>query len=212
MKIANIVSTNILNVNKDFNVVKSMDGIIHGLPTLIIGFDYVNEHYPNFDIFNNELEPNLYWTFKKNERRDKHEEDLIWFENKIYNDLTNKINYFFVDPIQYNYKSLVRIIRKLYSIDKPISFLNDKMVYIYGDKFIFGIDLELLHFIGFNVDKIKTKIKSKSLVFLEDSEILIEYKNNIEELNLQIKFLPFLYFIRNEQNNTISDFYFSRES
>ncbi len=62
MKIANIVSTNILNVNKDFNVVKSMDGIIHGLPTLIIGFDYVNEHYPNFDIFNNELEPNLYWT------------------------------------------------------------------------------------------------------------------------------------------------------
>ena len=212
MKIANIVSVNDLNVSKDFNVVKSMDEIIHGLPTLVIGFDYVNKHYPNFDIFNNEIEPNLYWTFKKTERRDKHEEDLIWFENKIYTDLTNKVNYFFVDPIQYNYNSLIKIVRKLNSIDKPISFINGKMVYIYGDGFIFGVDLELLHFIGLNSNKIKDKIKTKSIVFLEDSEILIEYRNYIEELGLQVKYLPFLYFIRNEQNDTISNLYFSRKS
>lgn len=212
MKIANIVSTNNLNVSDDFNVVKSMEEIIHGLPTLIIGFDYVNKHYPYFDILNNEVEPNLYWTFKKTEKRDKHEEDLIWFENKIYTDLTNKINYFFIDPIQYGYNSLFRIIKKLYSIEKPISFINNKMVYIYGDGFIFGVDLELLDFIGFDSNKIKNKIKTKSIVFLEDSEIFIEYKNYIEELGLQVKFLPFLYFIRNEQNDTISNFYISRKS
>ena len=212
MKIANIVSKNKINVNEEFNLVESMDEIIHGLPTLIIGFDYVNKHYPDFDILNSELEPNVYWTFKKTERRDKHEEDLIWFENKVYSDLAKTIKYVFVDPIQYNKKSLIKIIRKIYSLDKAITFINDKMIYIYGDNLIFGIDLKLLHFVGLDINKIKYKIKTKSIVFLGESEILIEYKNYIDELGLQVKYLPFLYFIRNEQNNTISNFYFSRES
>lgn len=212
MKIANIISTNNINVSEEFNVVKSMDEIIHGLPTLIIGFDYVNKHYPDFDILSSELEPNLYWTFKKTERRDKHEEDLIWFENKVYSDLANNIKYIFVDPIQYHKHSIIKIIRKIHSLEKPITFINDKMIYIYGDNLIFGVDLKLLHFIGLDANKIKYKIKTKSIVFLDDSEILIEYKNYIEELGLQVKFLPFLYFIRNEQNNTISNFHISRKS
>jgi hypothetical protein len=212
MEIANIVSTNDLKLGKEFNVVKSMDEIIHGLPTLIIGFDYVNKNYPDFDILNSELEPNLYWTFKKNERRDKHEEDLIWFENKVYNDLANKLTYIIVDPIQYQSSSIKKIIRKIYSIEKIISFVNGDMVYIFGDKFIFGVDLKLLRFVGLDTNRIKYKIKTKSIVFLEDSEILIEYKKYIDELGLQVKYLPFLYFIRNEQNNTISNFYISRES
>jgi hypothetical protein len=71
MKVANIVSNNNINVSEEFNVVKSMDEIIHGLPTLIIGFDYVNKNYPDFNILDIELEPNLYWTVKKTERRDE---------------------------------------------------------------------------------------------------------------------------------------------
>lgn len=212
MKIANIVSNTKININEEFNLVESMDNIIHGLPTLIVGFDYVNKHYPDFDILNSEVEPNLYWTFKKTERRDKHEEDLVWFENKVYTDLTKNIKYIFVDPIQYGSKSMLKIIQKIYNLNNAITFLNDNMVYIYGENLIFGIDLKLLHFIGLDINKIKCKIKTKSIVFLEDSEILIEYKNYIEELGIQVKFLPFLYFIRNEQNNTISNLYFSRKS
>ena len=212
MKIANIVSNTKININEEFNLVESMDNIIHGLPTLIVGFDYVNTHYPDFDILNSEVEPNLYWTFKKTERRDKHEEDLVWFENKVYTDLTKNIKYIFVDPIQYGSKSMLKIIQKIYNLNNAITFLNDNMVYIYGENLIFGIDLKLLHFIGLDINKIKYKIKTKSIVFLEDSEILIEYKNYIEELGIQVKFLPFLYFIRNEQNNTISNLYFSRKS
>lgn len=212
MKVANIVSKNKINVSDEFNVVQSMDDIIHGLPTLIIGFDYVNEHYPDFNILDIELEPNLYWTFKKTERRDKHSEDLNWFISKIYNDLTKSITYFFIDPIQYKPKSLIKIIRKIYSIKNLVTFVNGDMIYIYGDKFIFGIDLKLMSYIGYKKDKLKSKIKLKSKVFLEDSDILIEYKNYIEELGYQIKFLPYLYSIKNEQNDTISDFYISRES
>ena len=212
MKVANIVSNNNINVSEEFNVVKSMDEIIHGLPTLIIGFDYVNKHYPDFNILDIELEPNLYWTVKKTERRDKHAEDLTWFINKVYNDLTKDIKYIFVDPLQYNSKSLWKIIRKIYSIKDLVTFVNGDMLYIYGDKFIFGVDLKLMSYIGIKKDKIKHIIKSKSSVFLEENDILIEYKNYIEELGYQIKFLPYLYSIRNEQNNTVSNFYIPRES
>lgn len=212
MKIANIVCNTNLKTPNEFNVVNSMDEIIHGLPTLIVGFDIVDTYYPDFDILNIELEPNVYWTFKKTERRDKHEEDLVWFENKVYNELASNIKYVSVDPIQYSKPSIIKIIRKIYNLNKPITYFNGRMLYIYGDNLIFGIDLKLMSFIGLNINKIKDKIKTKSIVFLEDSKILIEYKNYIEELGLQVKFIPFLYFIRNEQNNTISNFYFSRES
>ena len=59
MKIANIVSNNNISVSEEFNVVKSIDEIIDRLPTLIIGFDYVNKHYPDFNILDIELEPPL---------------------------------------------------------------------------------------------------------------------------------------------------------
>jgi hypothetical protein len=42
-----------------------MGEVIHGLPTLIIDYNYVEKNYPNFDIGTNCLSKDLYWTFKK---------------------------------------------------------------------------------------------------------------------------------------------------
>lgn len=80
MKVANIITTQKISVSDEFNVVTAMGDIIHGLPTLMVGYDYVNKHYPKFDITNRLVEPNLYWTFKRTERRDKFEEDVEWFK------------------------------------------------------------------------------------------------------------------------------------
>ena len=106
MKIANIVSRQNVNISQEFNVVDSMDNIIHGLPTLILGFDYVNKHYPDFDVMERKLSDNLYWTVKRTEKRDKYEEDLSWFITKVLTDLISEISYVFVDPIQYNPKTI----------------------------------------------------------------------------------------------------------
>jgi hypothetical protein len=72
MKIANIVTNNKINVSEDFNVVTSMDDIIHGIPTLIVSFSYVNKHYPDFDVLEMKIQDNLYWTCTPNEGRDKY--------------------------------------------------------------------------------------------------------------------------------------------
>ena len=94
----------------------------------------------------------------------------------------------------------------------PISFLNEQMLYVYGDTFIFGIDLKLLAFMGVDTDKIKSRINAISSVFLSDTKILIEYKKNIEALENKVRYLPYLYSIRNGQNNTTSLIHIPRES
>lgn len=211
MIVANIVSNNKINVSEDFNVVKSMDEIIHGLPTLIIGFDYVNEHYPDFNILDREISKDLYWTFKKTERRDKHEEDLIWFMVNSYNVLLQDISYVFIDPIQYSNKTMLKILRKLNKIKNLVSVQNDEMIYIYGEKIIFGVDLRLLEYMGYKKDRIKTLIKSNCVEFLEKNQILIEYKKYVEDLDIPVKYIPYLLSIKNEQNDTTSNIYISRE-
>jgi hypothetical protein len=212
MKIANIVTNNKINVSEDFNVVNSMDDIIHGLPTLIISFTYVDKNYPDFDVLQMKIQDNLYWTCTAIEGRDKHREDLFRFEYMVYKNLFEKVTYVFVDPIQYKSKALIKIIRKIYSLKNKITYIKDKMIYIYSGNFIFGIDLKLLEYIGLNTEKIKSKIISLSPVFLEHSDIFIEYKNIIEEFDNQIRFIPYLYYIKHEQNNPISGICISRES
>lgn len=198
MKIANIVTTTKVNVSNEFNVVKDISEIIPNLPTLVIGYQWVNKNYPDFDITNNQINENLYWCFKKTESRDKHDETIIWFMNKIYKDLVSKIPYVFIDPINYSGVKLIKIIRKIYSLDKITTFINNEMVYIYGGGVIFGVDLKLLKYMGFNVEKLKNKIKTKSTVFLSENNILIEYKKHVESLEKQTRYIPYLYSINNE--------------
>ena len=212
MKIANILSTTKIEAPEDFNIVKSSSDLIDGLPTLIVGYDYVNKHYHDFDITNIKLEPNLYWTFKKTEKRDKFDEDLRWFIRKVYEDLTDKLIYLFVDPIQHKPRTLRKIVKKILSLNDVITYQHNEMFYVYSDNLIFGIDLKLLKYLGFNTDKIKEKIKSISNVFLIDDEILIEYKKCIETLNNRVRNIPYLYFIRNGKNNTSSIIHIPRES
>jgi len=211
MKIANIVSKTNLEVPEDINVVTSFNDIIEGLPTLIIGYDYVNENYPDFDITDIKLGDNLYWTFKKNEKRDKFEEDLKWFIAKVYSDLVNELSYIFVDPLQYRGRKLIKIVRKIYSLKNAISYVNDQMVYVFSENLIFGIDLKLFKYIGYDQSKIESRIKAISSIFLRESDIFIEYKNIITILGDKTKYLPYLYSIRNGKNNTSSLVHISRE-
>lgn len=196
MKIGNIVSTSSVSVSEDFNVVQSLDEIIQGLPTLIIGWDYVKKNYPDYDVTNRKLSDNLFWTVKKTEKRDIYEEDLFYFIRNTYEGLVKGINYYFLSPFSFNRNQLIRLLQKL-NITKSISYLHDNMAYIYIDDYILGIDISLMEFIGFKQDKIINKIKQKSSIFLTKDTIFIEYKHRIENFENQVKFIPVLYSIEN---------------
>ena len=93
MFVGNIVVQSKINIDKYFNVVESMDGIIHGLPTLIVGWDIVKTTNPDVDFINRKLSDDIFWTFKKTERRDIFENDLYDFVHYCYNLLIKDINY-----------------------------------------------------------------------------------------------------------------------
>jgi hypothetical protein len=195
MKIGNIVSKTKISVSEDFNVVESLDDINPELPTLLIGMDYVSKNYPDYDITDRKLGPKLYWTFKKTENRSLQEDDINKFMYQAYLDLISDVNYVYVDAILFGKQKLRKIIKKILSLTKSVAYKDNNMIYIYGDKLIFGIDLKQLCFIDANINKIMSKIKHKCNVFLESNEILIEYKKNVERLENKVRYIPYLYSI-----------------
>ncbi len=67
-----------------------------------------------------------------------------------------------------------------------------------------GIDLKLLKYMGFDICKLITKIIAKTSVFLRDEDIFIEYKQILNELDNQVRFIPYLHSILNEKNSPSS--------
>lgn len=197
MKIGNIVSNSKIEVSENFNVVDSLDGILQGLPTLIIGWDFVDNNFKEYDIINRKINENTYWTFKKTENRSLHEEDLYNFVENTYQELVNEIKYIYIDPILFSKSKIKKIIRKILSIDVLYYYQHKDMVYIYGDKLIFGVDLSILEFIGLKKDKFLQKIKDTANIFLVNDTLFIEYKKKIGNLDNQVKYVPYLYSIEN---------------
>lgn len=200
MKIGNIVSTTkveVSEVSEDFNVVQSLGDIIQGLPTLIVGWDFIKKNYPDYDILDRKLSENLYWTFKKTEKRELYEEDLYNFKQNTYANLTKDIKYIFIDPIQLKRKEIKKILIKLRSAIKIISYEHENMIYLYTENLIFGIDLTLLEFIGIQSSKITDIVRKNTYVSLTKDSIFIEYKKRVENIDNQLKYIPFLYSIEN---------------
>lgn len=197
MLIANIVSASNVNVSCDFNVVKSLDQTVQGLPTLIVGWDYIKKNYPDYNIINRKLSDNLFWTFKKTEKRELHEEDIYHFVESSYKNLIKDVTYTFIDPILFSRKSILKFLKALNKAEKIISYKHDNMVYISFQNYIFGVDLTFTEFIGLNTEKLLSKINKKSNIFLDKNPIFIEYKKRIENLENQVKYIPYLYSLEN---------------
>lgn len=198
MKIANIVTLNKVDVGDDINVVKTLDEIIEGIPTLVTSYEWVSKNYTDYEIYDKKLSDNLYWTFARTERRDIFAEDVDKFVTLANHKLVEDIKYILLDVILLHPNSIMKIIKKLYSIKYKIAFKHKEMIYIYGDGLIFGIDLSMLNYFGVDTNMVQSKIKSKTNVFLENSEIFIEYKDNMERLGHSVKYIPYLYYIKNE--------------
>lgn len=199
MEIANIISSKKLNVGPEFNVVENIDEIVFKeLPTLIIGYDEICELYgeENVNVLKRNVTKNIFWTFKRTVKRQLYDVDLESFIRHAYKKATSNLNYVDLDLIQSSKSKIIKIIKHLLGLKDVISYESkNSVIYIYSNNIIFGIDLNLIEYVGFNPDKVREKIKDKSAVFLEGEEILIEYKNHLERLDNDIKLIPFLYFI-----------------
>jgi len=199
MEIANIVSSKKLNVGSEFNVVENIDEIVFkDLPTLIIGYDEICDLYgeDNVNVLKRNVTKNVFWTFKRTTKRQLYDTDLESFIRHSYKKATSKLNYVDLDLIQFSNGKILKIVKHLLTLNDVISYESENsVIYIYSNNITFGIDLNLVEYIGFDADKVRKRVKDKSIVYLEGEEILIEFQNHLERLDNDIKLIPFLYSI-----------------
>ena len=66
----------------------------------------------------------------------------------------------YVDILYTSKSKIKRIIKKIKSFKNPIYYIsNNKMLYIYDENMVFGVDLNITEFIGVDNSKILSKLK-----------------------------------------------------
>ena len=195
MYLGNIITTTKLDLGEKFNIITNKSDAIPNIPTLVIGRRKALKYIDFLDTMNKVIDENTFWTYAKKESRNDFEQDLEKFIDFCYGKITNKVQYIFVDVIQYRPSVIKKIIKKIYKISNPVAYIHDNnMIYLYGDGYTFGVDLELIKFTGYDSDKIKTKVQSLCGGRLLDSEILIKYKDYLSRLKNGLHYIPYLYF------------------
>jgi hypothetical protein len=129
----------------------------------------------------------------------EYEKDVTNFINKCYNKIGEGIPYIYLDLIHDSRKKINKILRKIYSFEKPIIYIHeDRMVYLYSEGMIFGIDLEIVNYLGIDPNKVVTKLRNLSGCLLVGTEIFNKYKDIMTKINNKVKFIPYLYDIESD--------------
>ena len=179
--------------DKRYNICESYETINTSLPTLIVGWENVKDIFgeENVSILHKDINENTFWTFDIQERKVDYELDIDEFESKCFNFIKNKINYIYIDLLHDNRKKIKKIIKKIYDLKNIISFIDNNMFYIFDENLVFGLDLNIVEFIGLDKQKIINKINNISSVTLEKNEIFnicSKYVNNNNN-----KLIPYIY-------------------
>lgn len=184
-KIANILTTNNkLELGEAYNICRCMDCLDDTLPTLIIGYDNAQEYIKGFNILKKDYpEQNLYWTFKKTERRDEHNEDLKKFCNKVLKEQAEKAKYEYIDILNMGYRRISNLIKYIDGTDhKRVLFIKG-FVFIYSERYsvVWGLSLKLCGFLGIRkmkiIDRIKRNINNHIIDF---KEVPADIKKNVD--------------------------------
>tara|TARA_R110001592_G_scaffold5125_3_gene28401 strand:- start:835 stop:1434 length:600 start_codon:yes stop_codon:yes gene_type:complete len=199
MLIGNVVCEKYIKIDKNFNLVKSTNEIIENLPTLIVGLNNAKGFTDKISYLDRKINKNTFWTFTRLEKRDLFEEDLFYFIKLSYDNLSKSSNFKFIDLILSDSGEINKVFNNIKTSDKVITFSYENMVYLHINNIIYGFDLRQVEYIGKSKINFIDKIKDMSDVFLSDKKILIEYKKELSILNDEIKYIPLIYLLRNDE-------------
>lgn len=122
-------------------------------PTLIIGFDLAKKIAGNISVLDRKINDNLFWTFKKTERRTDFENDLSSFYNNIINNIINNIKYYYINILNLKYNKIKKLYNIIYSGDKKYIYISNNMFYLLYNNVVMGISLTMLDYCSVNVKK-----------------------------------------------------------
>lgn len=206
MKIGNIIYENELVNHKEVDFINYhkinentstvQKDVDYSLPTLIVGWKFLKEKYPNVDaniLKHKVLDKKLYWEFSFDENKSSHVNGILNFvENLPYYYYSTQYKYTNLDPIFFNLRDndeLFDVLPK--EIDSFYLFKN-RMLYVLVNKEIYGLDIEMYRFFKFNVkglvDRLQKKING-SAIFDPEGEYYKEYYKKFPDFSYLKRYL-----------------------
>ena len=180
--------------NDIIKVVENESECTLDVPKLIIGLSKAKEYAQSkgfeFDILDHMFPDGNMWTFKKTEKREIYEENIIEFKNYIIKSISKNINYYYINIYNLKYKDIKRLYNILFNnkFNRNINYIfidKEMMYYCLENNNVIGISLGLMKYMGIDREKIISKIKSgknNSIVFSSNKKLwqLKDWFNGME--------------------------------
>ena len=151
-------------------------------PTLFVGIENARKNIKDFSILNKKYENNVFWTFKKTEKRVDFEKDIDYFYNFIINNISCNIKYYYINIYNLKYNKIKKLYNILFSDNGKYIYISNDMIYLlYNNNIILGISLNLLEYIKIKKEKILDKLYSNknNIICTDVSKCVKSIKNEI---------------------------------
>ena len=180
--------------NGIIKVVKNESECTLDVPKLIIGLSKAKEYAQSkgfeFDILDHMFPNGNMWTFKKTEKREIYEENIIEFKNNVIKSISKNIKYYYINIYNLKYKDIKRLYNILFNnkFNRNINYIfidKEMMYYCLENNNVIGISLGLMKYMGIDREKVISKIKSgknNSIVFSSNKKLwqLKDWFNGME--------------------------------
>ena len=151
-------------------------------PTLFVGVENARKNIEGFSILKKKYGDNIFWTYKKTEKRVDFEDDINYFYNNIIYNISCNIKYYYINILNLKYNKIKKLYNILFSREKKYIYISNNMIYIlYKNNDILGISLNLLEYIKIKKEKILDKLYSNknNVICTDVSQCIKSIKNEI---------------------------------
>ena len=162
-----------IEANELIDVTNDITSIDPSIPTLVVGKQLAVEMFgaDKVKVLNKNIDKNISWTFLKTERRSDFEKDISNFKNDVMRRITKSVKYYYVDVITSSAYKMMRFVRMLADGRTKTVFIRNNNMYIYVDKWVFGVSLDDIEYIGIDRNKVFSFIKRlRNVRFVYDNK------------------------------------------
>ena len=162
-----------IEANELIDVTSDITSIDQSIPTLVVGKQLAVEMFgaDKVKVLNKNIDKNISWTFLKTERRSDFEKDISNFKNDVMRRITKSVKYYYVDVITSSAYKMMRFVRMLADGRPKTVFIQNNNMYIYVDKWVFGVSLDDIEYIGIDRNKVFSFIKRlRNVRFVYDNK------------------------------------------
>lgn len=185
-----------IEANELIDVTSDITSIDPSIPTLVVGKQLAVEMFgaDKVKVLNKNIDKNISWTFLKTERRSDFEKDISNFKNDVMRRITKSVKYYYVDVITSSAYKMMRFVRMLADGSPKTVFIRNNNMYIYVDKWVFGISLDDIEYIGINRNKVFSFIKRlRNVRFVYDNKNWsIELKRETFDNAIIVPYISFI--------------------